>query len=73
MTTIRKPLRRRVQCDGQVPHGVNPELVITLYPGGMLGLRETGRRQSSEIQVHVGVIYARALAGQAREKRGRVP
>lgn len=68
MTTLKRPLKRSVEC--AVPHGVNRELVITLYPGGILGLREAGRRQASEVQVQVGVIYARALAERVRRGGG---
>ena len=68
MTTLRKPVSRSARC--HVPHGINPTIVITLYPGGLIGLRESGRRKGSEQQVEAGALYAQLVARAARQ-RGR--
>jgi hypothetical protein len=65
MTTLVKPLRR--QTTWRAPHGVAPKVVITLYPGGQIGLREMGRRK--EITVDAATLYARALADEHRQRR----
>lgn len=67
VTTLKKPVRRTARC--HVPHGVKPVIVITLYPGGVIGLRESGRRQASEQQVEAGALYAQLVA-KATRKRG---
>ena len=65
MTTLTsKPVRRKVRV--KAPHGVNPELVITLYPGGIIGLREAGRRR--EYHVAAGSLYARLVTQEARQR-----
>jgi hypothetical protein len=65
MRPLARPVRRRVRC--VVPHGVNPELVITLYPGGLIGLREHRRRR--ELHIAAGALYARLLAAEARARQ----
>ncbi len=67
MTTIKKPVRRFATC--AVPHGIKADLAITLYPGGVIGLREKGRRR--EVQIAAGVLYAKLLAAEvgAGQKR----
>lgn len=73
MTRLTKPVKRTTGW--AAPYGVKPEVVITLYPGGRIGLRELGRRK--EVQVSAAVIYTRALlaerqaAKKARRKGGR--
>jgi hypothetical protein len=59
MTSLHKPVTRRTRAS--VPHGVKPELVITLYPGGTIGLRESGRRKKAEYFLDVGALYVRAV------------
>lgn len=46
MTDLNKAVTRRTRAN--VPHGVKPEIVVTLYPGGTIGLRESGRRRTAE-------------------------
>jgi hypothetical protein len=58
MTRLSKPVRRRTVAPG-ASHNVASELVATLYPGGVLGLREPRRRR--EVRVALAVIYERAL------------
>ena len=74
MTTLNRPVKREV--GGQVPHGIRPRLVVTLYPdrrGDLIGLREAGRRQASEVTVEVGALYTRLVVARAGQmKRLRV-
>lgn len=65
MTLLSKPVRRRTAW--AAPHGVAPEVVITLYPGGMIGLREVRRRK--EVVLSASSLYTRALMAEQREKR----
>jgi hypothetical protein len=67
MTQLQKPVTRRTAV--QVPHGIRPVLAVTLYPGGILSLREHGRRR--EYQVNLGTLYAR-LVREGTGKRGRI-
>lgn len=62
MTDLKKPLRRGVTSN--VPFGVNPKIVVTLYPNGIIGLRESKRRR--EYTLGVGTLYVQAVAAQAR-------
>ena len=62
MTNLQKPLRRGVLSN--VPYGVNPKIVVTLYPNGIIGLREARRRR--EYSLGIGTLYVQAVAAQAR-------
>lgn len=59
MTESTKPVRRKIRA--RVPHGVKPCLVVTLYPAGVLGLRELGRPANTEQKLHVGELYVAAV------------
>lgn len=65
MTALTKPVKRSTPA--RVPHGITPILVIMLYPGGMIGLRELGRRR--EYQVEAGALYARLVQAEVAERR----
>ena len=65
MTDLHKPVRRVAAA--HVPHGVNPRIVVTLYPNGVIGLREARRRR--EYQLGIGALYVQAVAAQARIDR----
>ncbi len=43
------------------------ELVLTLYPGGDLGIRELGRRK--EIRLNTAKLYLQGIAMEQAEKR----
>lgn len=62
MTALTKRVVRKTR--GRVPHGVRAEIVVTLYPGGIIGLRELGRRK--EYDFEVGALYSRAVLAEAR-------
>lgn len=68
MTPLRKPVRRVAAVDPDtVPHGVSSTIVATLYPGGVLGLREARHRK--EYVVHLGVILERAIVDEVLQRR----
>jgi hypothetical protein len=67
MTRLAKPLKRRTTWVG--PWGVTQEVVITLYPGGVIGLREARRRK--EVQLNAATLYVNALLAEARAARKR--
>lgn len=70
MTRLTKPVKRTTPWNA--PHGVKKDVVITLYPGAIIGLRELGRRK--EVQVSAATIYTRALLEErraAQKARGR--
>ena len=60
MTAATRPVRRKVRS-AHIPHGVNPDIVVTIYPGAVIGLREARRRR--EYKVEVGALYARLVRG----------
>lgn len=68
MTDLKRPVKR-VARGLAVPHGVNPDLVINLYPGGVIGLREARRRK--EVKISALTLYTRALQDEARVQRGK--
>lgn len=68
MTPLRKPVRRLATVDpGTVPFNTNPNIVVSLYPGGVIGLREARHRK--EYLVHVGVVLERAIVDEALQRR----
>lgn len=62
-----KAVRRQVTA--HVPRGINPEIIVTVYPHGVIGLREARRRRGSEQQIEVGGLYTMLVAKAARERR----
>lgn len=72
MTLLNKPVVRKTRPH-DLPHGVADEIVVTLYPGGVIGLRELRRRK--EYRLDAGVLYVAAMVKEAAvaraEKRGR--
>ncbi len=65
MIEAKKPVARRVTA--AVPHGVNQKIAVTIYPNGVIGLREYKRRR--EYQLGVGVLYVQAVASEALAER----
>ena len=61
MRRLSKPFECAVRA--RVPHGVTPELVVTLRPDGTLSLREL-RRRRGEQNFCLGSLYVRALVTQ---------
>ena len=66
MTDLLKPIRR-VARNLRVPHGIKPDLVVTLHPGGLIGLRESGRRK--EYALDIGELYRAAVVREFAEAR----
>lgn len=64
MTLLKKPVSRRTET--RVSHAI-AALVITLYPGGLIGIREARRRK--EIKLDAGQLYLAALAQEAAKRR----
>lgn len=67
MTILTKPVKRSTPWNA--PHGVARSVVITLYPGGIIGLREHKRRK--EVKVDAATLYTRALLAETRQMRTR--
>ena len=61
MVDLKKPVRRSTSWPA--PHGINPRVVITIYPGAIIGIREAHRRK--EIKVSAVQLYTRALREEA--------
>lgn len=66
MTDLRTALVRRTRAD--VPYGVKP-IVVTLYPNGTLGLKESGRRRKSEVCLDIGKLYVRGVQNRVAVER----
>lgn len=67
MTRIKdKPVRRVI--NGRISHAIG-ELVVTLYPNAIMGLREVGRRK--EMKFDLGQIYVKGIAVEMAERKGR--
>ena len=69
MTELKSKVVRKTEAD--VPHGVNPNLIITLYPRGVIGLREHRRPAHTEKKTTAGELY-RELTVRAVLKCGRL-
>lgn len=65
MTLLTKPVTRSTPWSA--PHGVARSVVITLYPGGIIGLREHRRRK--EVKMDAATLYTRALLAEQRMAR----
>jgi hypothetical protein len=70
MTTATKPVTRKVHA--RPPHGVRPEIAVTIYPDGTIGLRECGRALRTEQRLEVGQLYAGAIEAACRKMVRRV-
>lgn len=60
-----KPTYRIVGA--RVPHGVNPEIVVSIQAGGYIGLREKGRRKQYDLCV--GELYVNAIISEIRANK----
>ncbi len=72
MTKLNKPVTRSSETvirDG----GKLRQLVVTLYPGDVLGLRPAGTRRKREEQISLAACYSLAVkqrvAAELREKK----
>lgn len=62
MTALTKIIRRLVQIE--VISGHRRAMILSLYPGGVIGLREKGRRK--ELTLPLLTIYMRAAEAEAQ-------
>lgn len=69
MTSLEQSKVVRRKTVASVIHGVNPNLVITLYPRGVIGIRELRRRK--EFCFDAGTLYVKALINEGMRKGGR--
>jgi hypothetical protein len=70
-TRATKPLCRMVYSS-HVAHGTRPEIVITIYPNGEIGLREFGRPRRFEQRLEVGTLYSQAIRAAVNRSNARV-
>jgi hypothetical protein len=72
MTTLQKPIARKTMTQ-PAAWGVRAELVIALHPGGIISIREAGRRAKSEVYFAAAELYVdgvrRRVAKERAEKR----
>lgn len=73
MTTLTKPVRRVVQVS-KVPHGFRNRLIFTLYPGGVVSVREIRRNESVEFDLaslYASAVVRRALGMKPATRRAK--
>jgi hypothetical protein len=68
MTKLQKPLCRTTEAR-RMPHGFKSTLVLTIYPGAVVEVRESGRR--SGLRFDLGELYARASVRAALMQAGK--
>jgi hypothetical protein len=72
MTELNKPIARKA-ITRPAAYGVRAELVIALHPGGIIGIREVGRRSKSEVCFEASELYVegvrRRIAKERADKR----
>jgi hypothetical protein len=66
MTTLTKPVSRSTPA--KLPHRFASKLILTLYPGAVLGIREPRRK---EITFDLATLYTTTLLQEAWEKGKR--
>jgi len=72
----RKPYRRIRVHDEKVPHGYRHDIIVEVWPNGLIKLRERGRREKSAHGVMAGDLYStlvrrHALAIVAAKRKAR--
>lgn len=72
MTQLNKPVTRKA-VTRPAAYGVRAELIISLHPGGIIGIRESGRRSKSEVCFDAAELYVegvrRRITKEKAEKR----
>ena len=63
MTRLHKPVKRTIALQPK-GGGMRLEVIITLYPGGIIGLRDKGRRR--EYTLPLTTVYYLAAQAEAR-------
>ena len=72
----RKPYRRIRVYDINVPHGYRHDIIVEVWPNGLIKLRERGRREKSAHGIMAGDLYSMllrraALAYVAAKRKAR--
>ena len=72
MTALTKPVTRKAHTS-PAAYGVRSELIISMHPGGIIGIRECGRRSKTEVCFDASVLYVdgvrRRIAKERADKR----
>lgn len=70
-TTIRRrrPISMLVTAV-DAPHGVNPDIMVTFYPNGLITMREKRRRTTYETTL--GAVYVGAIRKVVASKKKHV-
>lgn len=69
MIELNKPVRR-VASVREMPHGFRNRLIVTLYPGGIISVREPRHKES--VDFDLAKLYASTLVRRAlAHKKGR--
>jgi hypothetical protein len=63
MTTLTKPVTRSTPV--RLPHRFANKLIVTLYPGAVLGIREPRRK---ELTFDLATLYTKTLLQEAWDK-----
>lgn len=64
MTHLRTPVKRSVSLIPRGGTGNHLDVVVTLYPGGVIGLRDKGRRK--EYTLPLTTVYYQAAEAEAK-------
>ncbi len=72
MVALSKPVIRKARVRPEAKqHGVSEELVITIYPGGDIGIREARRRSMPEQRFSAMALYVGAVTREIMMKETR--
>lgn len=74
MTKLTKPVTRKADAAADVDYGVEPHIVVTLYPptqksGATIGLKEAKRSRKTELTIEVGRLYGTLLRWKINGER----
>ncbi len=74
MTPLTRPVSRRADASADVDWGVNPNIIVTLYPptqrgGAVIGLKENKRSKKTELVIEVGRLYSTLLKWKINGER----
>ena len=66
VTRVTRMVRARMS------HGCKPDVAVTIYSNGEIGLRERGRPAWTKQKMDIGQLYTNALLASARRADGRM-
>jgi hypothetical protein len=64
MTTLTKPIARECRIEPRGGKASTLQVIVTLYPGGVIGLRDKGRRK--EYTLPLSTVYYLAAEAEAQ-------